>query len=322
MGLLQWPKNTNSQLTLRVTSIQRSSNIIYASLYMKETNLIAAYGRVVGKGLFSNIKINPGTVLCKYNGEIISNEEYNQRVLEGRGGYAIQLTTNRILDCYKTSAEGNCKASYANSSVGLFKPSGVPCTPNCEIQIDGNLVFLVSKDDVDIIKEHDELLIDYGDQYEYDLNTESASSESNIPIGQSEQTPSSNELNLTLTPYSSDTLSILDNMDNNASSTTLSTPTVQSSPTRSRSEILRAWKTRLERDNYGIHSGELVRQQIKHGLPLVPRSMHQNSQSMIPFNSGVLNETEWLTNESTTSSATIVRRDVIKKRKIVIDDSN
>jgi hypothetical protein len=36
----------------------------------------------------------------------------------------------------------------------------------------------------------------------------------------------------------------------------------------------------------------------------------------------VLNETEWLTNESTTSSATIVRRDVIKKRKIVIDDSN
>ena len=82
------------------------------------------------------------------------------------------------------------------------------------------------------------------------------------------------------------------------------------------------FKTRHERDNYGNHSGELIRQQIKQGLPLVPRSMHQNSQSMIPFNSGVLNETEWLTNESTTSSATIVRRDVIKKRNIVIDDSN
>ena len=121
MGLLQWPKNLESKLT--ITSTQRASSIIYASLYAKDSKLRTATGRRIGRGLFSNIKINPDTIICKFQGEIISDDEYVQRVTLGNGGYAIQLTTNKVLDCYNNCMEGLCKASYANSSHGMLKPN-------------------------------------------------------------------------------------------------------------------------------------------------------------------------------------------------------
>ena len=83
--------------------------------------------------MFSYIKINPGTILCKYQGEIICEDDYLGRVLQNRGDYAIQLGANRVLDCYNLCLECYRKTSLANlSCVGIFKVSGEPCIAYCD----------------------------------------------------------------------------------------------------------------------------------------------------------------------------------------------
>ncbi|CAF1056695.1 unnamed protein product, partial [Didymodactylos carnosus] len=106
-------------------------------------------------GLRTTTDIPKGTFLCEYVGEIITNDEFlnrmNSKYLNDQHHYTMKLSQNLVIDAYRM---GNV-ARFANHS----------CQPNCEFQkwtVDGlqRMCMFTLKN----IKKHEELTYDYNFQ--------------------------------------------------------------------------------------------------------------------------------------------------------------
>ena len=88
------------------------------------------------------------------------------RERRGHGGYFIQLTKNEILDCYNSRQDGSCKLSFANS----FVRARSSITSDLAIQNTKLIVNVIKKvaslKTTKYINAHDELVTDYGPNYE------------------------------------------------------------------------------------------------------------------------------------------------------------
>lgn len=97
-----------------------------------------------GLGLFAGEDLKKGAFVIEYVGEILTRKESNER----GGKYLFETSDNRIID---GSARSNT-ARYINHS----------CTPNCEVDIRrGHVLIFTTR----AIKEGEELLYDYGEEY-------------------------------------------------------------------------------------------------------------------------------------------------------------
>lgn len=103
-----------------------------------------------GMGLFTKQSLEPGSFVCEYRGEIITQKDYlTNRYRPGDHNYGLQLENNWIID---SSQKGN-EARYINHS----------CNPNCEtvkyIGCDGlNTICIFA---VKHIAKNEELTFDY-----------------------------------------------------------------------------------------------------------------------------------------------------------------
>jgi hypothetical protein len=120
--------------------------------------------------LFAKSVYEAGDNIAFYHGDLISIEAYNKRVSEGNGGYALQITNNVMLDCYRSTMNGQCLASLANSSTNAFvvrKNEFVPApAPNATIVIHrGNKTAYLRA--LRNIQCNDEILTSYSKSYIY-----------------------------------------------------------------------------------------------------------------------------------------------------------
>ncbi len=108
-----------------------------------------------GKGLFADRTFKKGEYIARYDGEILTTAEYDERYGEdAMGAYGVQLDDNRVIDARKTTAG---VARYACDYHGSRKK------PNAEYVADDE------KDEVWIvairkIRKGDEILTDYGEE--------------------------------------------------------------------------------------------------------------------------------------------------------------
>jgi len=79
-------------------------------------------GNHIGEGLFAINQIQPDEVISKFIGVIIDDAEYERRKSLGKGGYAIRIKIDNILDCYDYCKDRKCWASFANSPLNLVDP--------------------------------------------------------------------------------------------------------------------------------------------------------------------------------------------------------
>ncbi|HEY4502257.1 MAG TPA: SET domain-containing protein [Candidatus Paceibacterota bacterium] len=97
-----------------------------------------------GLGLFADESIKKNDFIIEYTGEIISQDEADQR----GGKYLFELSSRRYID---GKSRKNI-ARYINHS----------CNPNCETDIVGGRVYVYARR---TIQKDDELHYDYGKEY-------------------------------------------------------------------------------------------------------------------------------------------------------------
>jgi hypothetical protein len=141
MDLLSWPRNF-SQHQKQILSKNRLASItsrIEIDLY--ETLVVApsilrikdAQGKFTEKidnGLFAGIRYKPRDRIVDWmEGERISKSEYEKRVEEGKGGYALKINAGEVMDFY--SVRHRCKASMSNSHIDAYNTvTRRPARPN------------------------------------------------------------------------------------------------------------------------------------------------------------------------------------------------
>jgi hypothetical protein len=170
-GCVVWPRGFTPQqrAMFPVLPPNVQSNVLYKapSWYLaRDEN--GEYTTDIGMGLFSCIKIPANTRLLRFIGDVRPRAEYDQRVVEGRGGYAIQLNAHTVLDCYDHKA--TCYASMVNSPRHLrsTKPE-LPQIPNtnCRIVVSNPVQGVVHLETTTAVAEHTELFWNYGPDYVY-----------------------------------------------------------------------------------------------------------------------------------------------------------
>jgi hypothetical protein len=120
---IRWPKSfTNQQKEIYgpPTVIQRSQHDLSNVLYGKPSDFrrksrSSDYIYKIGLGLFSTISYDIDDQIADFDGEVIDYAEYQRRTnVLHQGGYILQITHSRYLDCHQKCMLGECKASYAN----------------------------------------------------------------------------------------------------------------------------------------------------------------------------------------------------------------
>ncbi|KAJ1400943.1 hypothetical protein B484DRAFT_437922 [Ochromonadaceae sp. CCMP2298] len=119
------------------------------------------------RALFSRLSFVPGEILCYMVGTVRSNEDFNERDLEGRGGFALALGDGaNVFDCWEAVENRICLGSMANSPFRAYDmvseraavanaeyevmihPDGeegvcitatLPGVPGCEVLVDYNV---------------------------------------------------------------------------------------------------------------------------------------------------------------------------------------
>ena len=121
--------------------------------------------KVIGVGLFCHINIKPRIRVINFVGKIISYKEYNILVKAGKGGYAIHINENCVLNCYEERFQWGCWASLVNDAWKTFDMrKGKRAINNCEIRVDTKRQSVSIWTTKNIIA-HDELLACYYDNY-------------------------------------------------------------------------------------------------------------------------------------------------------------
>ena len=171
-GHVVWPVGFSA--TQRVHFPRKSLlNSTWSSLYTAQSWCRARdpetnqFTKTIGSGLFTSVAIARDQRLCTFSGVICTAEQYAEAEAAGRGGYAIHINADTLIDCYKT--KHLCLASMANcgSNVRSMR-SGVPTAVqnNCRLVVRSNppSASLVS---TCRIRKHEEILWDYGAEYVY-----------------------------------------------------------------------------------------------------------------------------------------------------------
>ena len=162
--------NQDKQLYSPPAVIQRSlhelSNVLYAKPSdFRRKDRPSNYVYTIGSGLFSTILYNANDDIAYFNGELINYEEYQRRTQAGCGGYILQITRSKYLDCYAKYIMGECKASYANCWRDCKDiRSGIKGKhlENAKISIYNDKIRLKA---TKTIQPHVEIAWDYGDGY-------------------------------------------------------------------------------------------------------------------------------------------------------------
>ena len=71
-------------------------------------------------GLFASALFKKKDFIAPFRGDLISLEEAEHRTAAGQGGYQIRVSRTLVLDCFRTSRDLLCMASFANSSHNLW----------------------------------------------------------------------------------------------------------------------------------------------------------------------------------------------------------
>jgi hypothetical protein len=111
----------------------------------------------VGLGLFACDHFKRGEIIATFVGIRRTINDYDNRCLQGLGGYAVALRNGDVLDCYDGAKSGRCLASMANHSGengfgaqwirrlgGLGVGGYIPAKSNAHIQVSGSVVKLIS----------------------------------------------------------------------------------------------------------------------------------------------------------------------------------
>jgi SET domain-containing protein len=108
-----------------------------------------------GMGLFTTIDIEPGEIISKFIGEILTAKEYRTRKAAGEDDYFMNLPSGKTLDCRMTK----CFAKYANDAEGLK----TPFKNNSFISMndEGDVVIVAKKP----IRAGEEIFVSYGKNY-------------------------------------------------------------------------------------------------------------------------------------------------------------
>ena len=120
-------------------------------LYIQDSQIPNA-----GKGLFTAIDIYPNEIISLFKGEILTDEEAQKRVSEGKDRYFINMLDGSILD----SMHVDCFAKYANDAEAFSK---LEFKNNSKITLDDddNVCIVATKK----IKSQQEIFCSYGVKY-------------------------------------------------------------------------------------------------------------------------------------------------------------
>ncbi len=114
---------------------RRTAALLERTVYTKVSDYITRQGLPIGNGLFPTISRSKGDAVVNFVGEIITRHEYNGRVANGYGGYAVQMSASEVLDCYNYKA--SCKASMCNDFHNIIhKIGGAVGFANVNIVVD------------------------------------------------------------------------------------------------------------------------------------------------------------------------------------------
>jgi len=138
-------------------------------LYIDRSDYLSSgNGQSIGQGLFAGLLIPAGTRIITYKGSILTNDEYNKKILtygdiDQRGSYTLHLTLDTVLDCSKFANDGTCFASMANSPRNTFHyKTGKKANANSKIVTFASGAYLVATRS---IPRYDEILTPYGVKY-------------------------------------------------------------------------------------------------------------------------------------------------------------
>ena len=120
-------------------------------LYIQDSQIPNA-----GKGLFTAIDIYPNEIISLFKGEILTDNEAQKRVSEGKDRYFINMLDGSILD----SMNVDCFAKYANDAEAFSK---LEFKNNSKITLDDddNVCIVATKK----IKSQQEIFCSYGAKY-------------------------------------------------------------------------------------------------------------------------------------------------------------
>lgn len=145
-------------------------------LYIGPSTLLAfnrktgIFDKEVGIGLYVNRSFTKGEVVAEFIGEmksIVSYEKY--RVRCGKGGNAIYVNEDYVLDCYKTKKERKCLASYANcpyQSYDTYNNREAKANMKLSICTRQRRVTLKA---IENIEKNSEVFYNYGNSYVYPM---------------------------------------------------------------------------------------------------------------------------------------------------------
>lgn len=108
-----------------------------------------------GKGLFTSVPIEKDEIISKYIGEILSDDESQERADSGDDQYFMNLPSGEIFDCKFTK----CFAKYANDAEGL--PTKFKNNSFIAMDDEDNVVLVAKRN----IKADEEIFTGYGRSY-------------------------------------------------------------------------------------------------------------------------------------------------------------
>jgi hypothetical protein len=164
-----WPRGFTPQqrALFPIQWAHYEANVLYrAPSWYCARSANGEYTRDIGTGLYSSVDLPANRRLVKFNGTVRTREEYEARVLEGKGGYAIHLNAENVLDCY--DSQHLCYASMANSSTGVrtTKPGlSAHAQTNCRLVVSNPALGLAHLDTIRPVAAHKELFWVYGEDY-------------------------------------------------------------------------------------------------------------------------------------------------------------
>ena len=111
--------------------------------------------------------IGSNTTISKYVGTFVNKVERFERERRGYGGYFIYFNQEESLDCYEERQNKQCKLSYCNSYVrAISGVNGQSAQQNARLVVN-TVQRTASIKTIKDIKAHEEIFIDYGDDYRF-----------------------------------------------------------------------------------------------------------------------------------------------------------
>ena len=97
------------------------TTIHFDSVYIAKSIYRSSVSRQsIGLGLFAKVDIERDRIICRYQGDITTKEDYEVVEKSDLGGYCLLTNQNEYINCHKNAREGKCFASFANSPVNLI----------------------------------------------------------------------------------------------------------------------------------------------------------------------------------------------------------